>query len=414
MKILNITIFGDDQDTGASRVYDLCWRDVSAWAEVITVKPGERPSIERLPPAYTKLTIRTPKLSALKIVRSAARRIFGDREPQIMADLDDMVRALVLAFRLRRVTAASDRVHSDSMWFTVIASLFPKTRGKVSHTELAGDWKFVSDGTADFLTYLSYGCLGRRVLNGVRVIAQSPVHAAYLVSCGVDRKVIDVVLHGRVDSRSFHPTTPKSPIIFNILFVGRLVPQKGAHVLLNAVSLLVSSTGATDVRLAIVGPVGEFGLSLATSDYFEELQRITKDCGLSPYVEFKRFVSQQELVSLYSSADVYVLPSLQDALPFSVVEAMMCGTPVVGTTSGGMKEEIVDGVTGFLVSPGEAEALAGKLRLLYQNPTLRAKLGISARADAMARFSLEGFAKEVFDAVARADPERPSRFPTWG
>jgi len=402
LRILHVTIFGDNQATGAAGAYDYCWRGISDWANVIVVKPGRVSSLKGAGQRYQELSFAAPKLSDSSLFRNVARRLFRTRAPQIMADLDDFVRGTLLAFRLRGLISACDRVHSDSMWFTVIASMSPTTRRKLVHTELAGDWKFVADGSADFLTYLSYGCLARRVLNRVEVIAQSPVHAAYLVSCGVKRTGIRVVWHGRVDQAVFRPTKPKAVGGFEILYVGRIVPQKGVHILLRAVADLKSRILLKGFHVTIVGPVGEFGLSLTTSEYFEGLLRSAEGLGIAPNVDFRRFVALEELVDLYSAADVYVLPSLQDAFPFSVIEAMMCGTPVVGTDSGGMKEEILDGVVGFVLPPGDSRSLADTLELLYNDRSRRAAMGESARIYALKRFSLEGFPKEMYDAVSQS------------
>ncbi|HVP22770.1 MAG TPA: glycosyltransferase family 4 protein [Conexivisphaerales archaeon] len=404
MRILHVTIFGE-QGTGASKAYDACWRGISDLAYVIVVKPGEVDRLSGKGTSYEELKLATPRPSDHSSFREVVRRLFGARAPQMMADLDDMVRGLVLSFRLRGVMQACDRIHSDSMWFTTWASLRPSLRRKLVHTELAGDWKFVSDGTADSLTYLSYGVLARRVLDRVSVIAQSEVHAELLVSCGVDRRRVRVVRHGRVDSSVFHPTSPKDTGTFSVLFVGRIVPQKGVHVLLEALRGMVSDLPGANISVTVVGPVGEFGVVLTTSDYLENLTKSVERFGLTEVVHFRYFVRLEDLVDLYSSASVYVLPSLQDAFPFSVIEAMMCGTPVIGTSSGGMKEQIEDGVTGFVVPPGDPDALREKLEVLYRDSVLLGRMSLAARSSALARFPLEGFSAEMFDAVVSGHGE---------
>jgi glycosyltransferase involved in cell wall biosynthesis len=97
-------------------------------------------------------------------------------------------------------------------------------------------------------------------------------------------------------------------------------------------------------------------------------------------VEAVGWRSHDDLAELYSRADICVVPSLW-AEPFGMVavEAMASGRPVVASDIGGLADSVVDGVTGFLVPPGDAEALAGKLRTLLDDADLRAGMGKRGR-----------------------------------
>ena len=88
-------------------------------------------------------------------------------------------------------------------------------------------------------------------------------------------------------------------------------------------------------------------------------------------------VQQQRAV--FSAADVYVLPSLEDNLPLTGLEAMACGTPILGFTAGGIPDYVRPGVSGMLAEVGNAEDLGRKLRSLLLDPTLCLQLGQSAR-----------------------------------
>jgi glycosyltransferase involved in cell wall biosynthesis len=91
----------------------------------------------------------------------------------------------------------------------------------------------------------------------------------------------------------------------------------------------------------------------------------------------------------YRAADVFAIASSQDNLPNTVLEALACGTPVVGTDAGGIPDMVIDGDTGFLAAPGDSRAFAEALRRILSDGELVARLGRGARALAEARYGLE-------------------------
>ena len=100
--------------------------------------------------------------------------------------------------------------------------------------------------------------------------------------------------------------------------------------------------------------------------------------GIADRVRFMGHRS--DVAEVLSAADIAVLPSLSgEAFPRAVIEAMAMGRPVVATDVGGTREAIVEGVTGFVVSPGDAEALADRIGRLAGNEAMRAAMGQAAR-----------------------------------
>lgn len=95
------------------------------------------------------------------------------------------------------------------------------------------------------------------------------------------------------------------------------------------------------------------------------------------------------LAAYYQAADVYLHAAKADTFPTVIIEALACGTPVVATAIGGIPEQILDGVTGFLVPAGDAPALAERLSQLAQFPEQVRVMGLAASRDAVDRFSLE-------------------------
>jgi glycosyltransferase involved in cell wall biosynthesis len=104
-----------------------------------------------------------------------------------------------------------------------------------------------------------------------------------------------------------------------------------------------------------------------------------KELGISDRVTLTGRVSKDELVRLYNACEVFVSPSLYEGFGLPAAEAMACGAPVVATTAGAFPEVIEDGVSGLLVPPRDAGALAGAIERLRKDSYLRYKLGREGR-----------------------------------
>jgi glycosyltransferase involved in cell wall biosynthesis len=122
-------------------------------------------------------------------------------------------------------------------------------------------------------------------------------------------------------------------------------------------------------------------------------------------------VSDAELPVLYRSAQVFVLPSVEqtcygkhvavsELLGLSLLEAMASGTPVIASAVGGVPEIVRDGLTGFLVSPGDVGALRDRLSMLLGDPALAHRLGANARTHVLERFTWERVAERCLQAYS--------------
>lgn len=98
---------------------------------------------------------------------------------------------------------------------------------------------------------------------------------------------------------------------------------------------------------------------------------------------------------------LYCLPSVAEALPLSLIEAMAWGCPILATRVGGVPEALGDGTAGILVPPGDPQALASELQRLLQDATLRERLGRSARQRYQERFTHTAMARAVAELYAR-------------
>ena len=118
------------------------------------------------------------------------------------------------------------------------------------------------------------------------------------------------------------------------------------------------------------------------------------------------FTPQERLPSYYAAADVFVTPTLADNLPYTVIEAMGTGTPVVASDVGGIPEEVVDGVTGCLVPPADAPALAQAVTSILQSDDTRRAMGSESRKRVEQLYGMATFVQEYERLYERISCER--------
>lgn len=155
----------------------------------------------------------------------------------------------------------------------------------------------------------------------------------------------------------------------HILFLGNVIERKGLHTLLQAVRL-----STLDLRLDVIG-------SLTTDPaYAQQMQDFAIANGLSSVVTFHSSLNNQPLIDKLKSAHVLVVPSSYEGFGIVYLEGMGFGLPAIGTTLGAASEVIEDGVTGFLIQPGDAHRLAEKLQLLSERRDILLKMSLAARS----------------------------------
>lgn len=138
-----------------------------------------------------------------------------------------------------------------------------------------------------------------------------------------------------------------------------------------------------------------------------------KDMGI-PYKSFGRVRSDPLLSDIYNAADLFLLPSTEDNLPNTMVEAMSCGIPVIAFNTGGMPDMIRDGITGRLVPPGNTEVLAQAIIHLVFHPSERTKMGEESRRLIEGCYKLEDQAENyarLFKTLLPAQYSPVHRFP---
>lgn len=170
---------------------------------------------------------------------------------------------------------------------------------------------------------------------------------------------------------------PGAPVV---MVVSRLTRQKGLEQFLESAKILAPRF--PDARFVIVGYANP-----AEQDYEEGLKALTAQLGLTDRVIFTGL--RQDVPGLLAAATVSVMPSLNEALSNVLLESMAAGAPTVATRVGGTPEAIVDEVTGVLVEPGDASAIAEAVAKLLQQPALARRLGDAARKAIVDRYSVE-------------------------
>ena len=189
-----------------------------------------------------------------------------------------------------------------------------------------------------------------------------PGHAT-VIPCGVDTELFRPADREAVRARLGIGDTPL------VLYVGRIAPIKGLETLLDAIARLRAR--GSRVRLAIVG-----GEADEPRDGHEaDIRRGVDALGLRDVVSFVGAQPQERLRDYYVAADVTVLPSYYESFGMVALEAMACGSPVIGSRVGGLATTVRDGVTGFLVPDGDAEALAERIDLVVEDADLGFRMG---------------------------------------
>ncbi|MBE5767721.1 MAG: glycosyltransferase family 4 protein [Clostridiales bacterium] len=213
-------------------------------------------------------------------------------------------------------------------------------------------------------------------------------------SAHVAEKKLRLVLDG-VDISRYSAERQKKNAAFSMLIAGRLVPAKGQEDAIRALALLRGVYGA-DVELYIAGETPAY----EPKDYENWLRLLVQELHLGEKVHFLGEV--QNLPELRSEMDVELMCSWCEAFGLVSVEAMCVSLPVVGTSSGGTLDILLDGQTGFLYQTGNAEELAEKIFWLYEHPEEAIAFGKNGRNRAKELFSVEKNAAAVHAVICEA------------
>jgi len=162
-----------------------------------------------------------------------------------------------------------------------------------------------------------------------------------------------------------------------IAYIGRMLPRKDPSNIVRALQILVNEHGSDALLLLVGGETRE--PDPAATPAIGELQRLASELDVADRLRFTGKRQPDELRWFYSAANVAVTTPWYEPFGLTPLEAMACGTPVIGSAVGGITYTIADGETGFLVPPRDPNALAARLRQLLDDPPLRARMSRAAR-----------------------------------
>jgi glycosyltransferase involved in cell wall biosynthesis len=204
------------------------------------------------------------------------------------------------------------------------------------------------------------------------------------------------VIYNGVDPVTFSPPVSREPNARpTVVSVGLIFPLKGQIDLIDAAALVRGTV--PDVEFRIYG-------SASDEQYFSDCQSRVREHGLERHVVFAG--STTEAWTVLRNADVVALPSISEAFPYAVVEAMMTGSAIIATDVGGVREAL--GSAGLLVHPHDPKTLAEGIATLLRWPEGRARLGLEARDRALRWFTEQRFVEGYRTSYGRLAARWPA------
>lgn len=255
-------------------------------------------------------------------------------------------------------------------------------------------WSFTMHGPTEFFSVERYN-LARKAEAASRVICISEYCRSQLMAhTRPEHWEKFSVAHCGVDLERFSPTArhTHAGAGLEVVCVGRLVPEKGQRVLLEAVADLAQRGVMMTLTLAGDGPERA------------RLEDLAESLGLSDRVSFAGTIPHDQVRSLLGDKDVFCLPSFAEGVPVVLMEAMACELPTVSTEVAGIPELIEHGDSGLLVPPGRTDLLGEALATLAGDPGLRRSLGRRGRQRVASAFEASRCAREVAGLLASDGP----------
>lgn len=240
----------------------------------------------------------------------------------------------------------------------------------------------------DELESCDYLLAGSRVIRDSYVARGFPADHAFVIPYAIDTK-------------RFHPLAAEERAAlsdgrFRVVCVAQIVPRKGIHYLLEAWERLGLS--AAEGELVLIGQASPemAGVLARHAGRFTHIPKVPHD----------------RLRFEYGRADVFVLPSVEDGFGYVTTEAMGCGLPVITTSAAGSADVVEDGISGFVVPPKSAEALADRIERLRVDPALRRIMGERNLAAARLNRTWSGYVDELVSLYGSLAANTSASHPT--
>ena len=365
-----------------------------------------------------------PLLPAVVTMRPGVRVIHVDAGPPQHLPKEQLLPFMpafsnVLRDAFRNATPAYDCVHANffmSGWAALRAAR-AAALPLVTTFHALGRVRRLHQGDCDGFPDERFAIEEELVHASHRIVAECPQDRSDLLNLYAgDAERIDVVPCG-YDPAEFRPIPRWSARkslgwpadAFVVLQLGRLVPRKGIDTVIDAIGAMKREHAAT-AELYVVGGSSERPNPIATPE-IGRLQDCAAAAGVDDRVHFVGRRDRADLHRYFSAADVFVTTPWYEPFGITPVEAMACGTPVVGSAVGGIRTTVVDGVTGLLVPPKDPTTLAARLAFLAADRTLRLAMGEAGRARANALYTWSRVTDQLVDVYRHAAADaRGERF----
>lgn len=343
---------------------------------VASVSPPDRP-LEKLSPGEREEAARTYYVKSVPVVKAAFLNM-----SEFLRHPLRYLRGLIFALGLGRGSPGRTANHLAYFAEAILVGRHMRQCG-VSHVHASFSATVSLIVARTFPVTMSFGVYGFGELHNpsdtqlaerikgalfVRSISRHG-RGQLMLSCNRSEwsKLIYVPLG--IDADEFAPGPPRTARFpLHVLCVGRLAPEKGQALLLEAISAFSAEGPPLHLRLVGDGPDRKF------------LETRAAELGVASSVEFAGWVDQARLMTLYAETDIFVLPSLAEGIPMVLMEAMAMHIPCVAPCITGIPELIEHGVDGMLFTVADAEDLSTKIHTLLESPELRGQIGRQARS----------------------------------
>jgi glycosyltransferase involved in cell wall biosynthesis len=296
----------------------------------------------------------------------------------------------LLVFDLKKLTADLDIIYSADMWYP-----YTYQAVKTGIPTIVMEWENIPKNV-EARPYSKIKRYNREYATHFVAITEKAKEA--LIIEGVSPNRISVVPAG-IDCERFKPAERNELVVkklgiskdsIRILFVGRLVPEKGILDLLRAFSMLLRNV--QDVELMVVGS-GSSSMQL-------QISRLVANLKIGDKVKLLGNIEYSNMPQIHNLADIFCLPSIPtktwaEQFGYSMVEAMACGKPVVSTSTGSIPEIVKNRTTGILVKPNNSRELESAIEELILNKQERDTFGRNGRKWVLQKFEANKIAAQL-------------------
>jgi starch synthase len=321
---------------------------------------------------------------------------------ELLADANQALQVVSTDLSMAAAVGSAQLVHSHT-WYANLAGHLAAMLYGIPHVmtmhslEALRPWKAEQLGGG---YTLSSWCERTSAASAAAVVAVSDGMKVDILSAypEIPAERVRVIRNG-IDTDEYRPD-PQTGVLARygvdpgrpyVIFVGRITRQKGVPVLLRAASRLIP-----DAQLVLLAGAADTPEQLAEVTELVDGLRTSR----SGVIWIPEMLPKPEVIQLLTHATVFACPSIYEPLGIVNLEAMACGTAVVGSRTGGIPEVVADGETGLLVPVGEPEPLADALNVLLRDPDRAEAMGQAGRKRAVSEFGWPAIAAQTADLYA--------------